>query len=408
MLLLNKIPRVKPHWVKGSLIELMKCLCARQSPRQGKSAILLFEKRFSALLGSRHAVAINSGRNGLLLIMKSLNLKKGDEIILSAYNSPIIPLVIKKAGLKPVFADIDLATLNIDVSSIKKKLTGQTKAIIALHTEGQPCDMNQLMLLARKHRLFVIEDCAHALLGEFKSKKLGAYGDASFFSFGMGKHINTLGGSMILTDNDLIYKRMREELALAGTPSVFASRMRLVKKYFIDSIACAATLPLFFSCAVFFVIRFFNMMKKDITYSFFEDKVNKKGSADKIRIADDFSVFQAWLGLEQLNVIKNNISERRRNAAFLQARLFEIKGVRVQSVLQSGKGSFLQFPILVEDPERIISGLMHNGVDCQRTWLKCCDASCSNAKKAEQRCIYIPAYSGLSSAYLSRVARALE
>ena len=162
-----------------------------------------FQTEFAAAHGVKHAFAVSNCTTGMHLCTQLFNIKKGDEVIITPNTFIATSLVLLKEGAVPVYADIDPRTYNIDPKEIEKKITRKTKAIYVVHYAGLMCDMDPIMRLARKHKLYVLEDCAHAHGAEYKGRKAGSIGDVGVFSFHSLKNITTLGeGGMITTNRD--------------------------------------------------------------------------------------------------------------------------------------------------------------------------------------------------------------
>lgn len=161
----------------------------------------LFEKQFCQYIGCRWAIALNSCTAGLHLALNTLGIKKGDEVITTPLTFVATANVIIHCGAKPVFCDIDLHSWNIDPKEIIKKITPKTKAIIPVHLHGRPCDMNQILSIAKKNKLYVIEDAAHAIEAWYKSKKIGTMSDFTAFSFYSTKNLATGEGGMLTTSH---------------------------------------------------------------------------------------------------------------------------------------------------------------------------------------------------------------
>ncbi|MEX2007740.1 MAG: DegT/DnrJ/EryC1/StrS aminotransferase family protein [Candidatus Levyibacteriota bacterium] len=161
----------------------------------------LFEKEFRKYAKAKYAIAVNSATAGLHLALKVLNLNPGDEVITTPLTFVSSANVIIHAGAKPVFADVDIKTWNIDPAEIAKKITSKTRAILPVHLHGRPVEMDAVMNLAKKHNLFVIEDAAHAIEAIYKGKKIGSIGDTTVFSFYVTKNLATGEGGMITTNN---------------------------------------------------------------------------------------------------------------------------------------------------------------------------------------------------------------
>jgi perosamine synthetase len=173
----------------------------------GGPTVKEFEKNWGNVFGVKHVVSLNSNTSGLFTSMGAIGIVPGDEVIVSPYTmsaSAIAPLVY---GGIPVFADIDPITFCMDPASIESKITPRTKAIIVVHIFGHPADMDQIMKIAKKYNLYVIEDCAQAPMGKYKGKFVGSIGDIGVFSLNYHKHIHTGEGGVITTNNDLLADR---------------------------------------------------------------------------------------------------------------------------------------------------------------------------------------------------------
>ncbi|MGQ9608955.1 MAG: DegT/DnrJ/EryC1/StrS family aminotransferase [bacterium] len=161
-----------------------------------------FEDDFKKYIGCKHAVALNSCTAGLFLALEAIGVKPGDEVVTTPMTFAATANVITHHGAKPVFVDIERDTMNIDPNKIESAITPKTKAIIPVHFAGRPCKMDEIMDIAHRHNLFVIEDAAHATEACYKDKKIGNIGDITVFSFYVTKNLVTGEGGMITTNND--------------------------------------------------------------------------------------------------------------------------------------------------------------------------------------------------------------
>ncbi|MDO8265284.1 MAG: DegT/DnrJ/EryC1/StrS family aminotransferase [Candidatus Parcubacteria bacterium] len=167
----------------------------------------LFEKEFAKKIGTKYAVACNSGGSALFLALSVFGIKKGDEVIIPDFTMVATANAVKQCGAKPVLVDAEFDTCNINPDLIEKKITKKTKAIIPVHLYGHPCQMDKIMKIARKHKLYVIEDAAEAHGARFKGKLVGSIGDMGCFSFYANKIITTGEGGAITTNKlDLAQK----------------------------------------------------------------------------------------------------------------------------------------------------------------------------------------------------------
>jgi len=168
-----------------------------------------FERKFANYVGAKYAVAISNGTAALHAACYAAGIKEGDEVITTPISFAATSNCVLYCGGKPVFADINPNTYNIDVKSIKKCITNKTKAIIPVHYTGQPCNMDEIQKIAKEHNLIIIEDGAHALGAEYKGKKIGSIGDMTTFSFHPVKHITTGEGGMITTNDENYYNKLK-------------------------------------------------------------------------------------------------------------------------------------------------------------------------------------------------------
>ena len=168
-----------------------------------------FERKVAAYTGAKYAVAIANGTAALHAACYAAEIGEGDEVITTPITFAASSNCVLYCGGKPVFADIDEKTYNISPEDIERKITSATKAIIAVHFTGQPCEMEKIHNIARKHNLIVIEDAAHALGAQYKGKMVGSISDMTTFSVHPVKHITTGEGGMILTNNDRLYQRLK-------------------------------------------------------------------------------------------------------------------------------------------------------------------------------------------------------
>lgn len=167
-----------------------------------------FEKRVADYVGAKYAVAVNSGTSALHIACLAAGIAEGHEVITSPITFAASANCVLYCGGTPVFADIDAESYNISPREIETKITERTKAIIPVDYTGQPCDMDEIMRIAKEHELLVIEDAAHALGASYKGKKIGSIADMTCFSFHPVKPITTGEGGMVVTDSEELYQRL--------------------------------------------------------------------------------------------------------------------------------------------------------------------------------------------------------
>ena len=171
--------------------------------------IPLFENAFSSFCGVKHAIACNNGTSALHIALLALGIGPGDEVLVPTLTYVAAANAIHYCGATPVFVDSDIKTMNIDPHLMESAITPQTRAILVVHLYGQPADMDEIMAIARRHGLFVIEDAAEAHGAKYKDKTVGSIGDIGTFSFFGNKIVTTGEGGMAVTNDSELEAKMR-------------------------------------------------------------------------------------------------------------------------------------------------------------------------------------------------------
>ncbi|MFN3737854.1 DegT/DnrJ/EryC1/StrS family aminotransferase [Hydrogenophaga sp.] len=175
-----------------------------------------FEEAFAQATGAAHCVSCANGTDSLYIAMRALGVKAGDEVITTAHSWISSSETISQAGGTPVFCDTDATSFTIDAQKIEEKISARTVGIIPVHLYGQPADMDAIMAIARKHKLWVVEDCAQAHMARYKGQMVGSFGDAASYSFYPGKNLGAMGDAGALTTNDPALARRMAMLARHG------------------------------------------------------------------------------------------------------------------------------------------------------------------------------------------------
>lgn len=196
------------QWIDGKdiqeVIKVLKSDWLTQGPKVEE-----FEKALAKYCGAEYGVAVSSGTTALHLAYLAAGIGPGDEVIITPLTFAATANAIVFCGGKPVFADIEEDSLNIDPKEIEKKITKKTKAIAIVDFAGQPCQLDEIKKIAKKHNLLLIEDACHSLGAEYKGKKIGGLADLTVFSFHPVKAITTGEGGMILTNNKNFYQKLK-------------------------------------------------------------------------------------------------------------------------------------------------------------------------------------------------------
>ena len=262
-----------------------------------------YESAFACWFAASRAFSFWKGRVALYAILKALDIGPGDEVILPGYTCVMDVNPIKYLGAKPVYVDIEPASFNMNVGLLQEKITSRTKAVIAQHTYGYPCDMQPIMALTGESGIPVIEDCCLAFGSRYRGQTVGTFGKAAYFSFQWNKPYTTGLGGMVLT-NDLKLAAKIESLCAAKS----------CKPSKAEALMLAAQLAVYRAVIYPRTTAFAKML-----FRYFTKKGVVVGSSETSEyepvMADDFfkqiSVVQACSGLRQLKKLERNIAHRR-------------------------------------------------------------------------------------------------
>lgn len=369
----------------------------------------LFERSFAQYLGVKYAIGMPSARWGLYHILKGLNLKEGDEVILPAFTYFAVPAAIVKAGLKPVFVDISSENLNISARDIIKNITQRTRAIIPTHLCGFACGMNEILDIAGKYNIFVIEDCAQSLGAEYKNNKLGSLGCAAYFTFGITKHFTTLDGGMVVTNDKKLADSIRSSVKAAYPVRKKDLFLKLLKGYVMK----LSTSPILFRC-VYYTMRMFLFFGIDIIKSIFHEKNLLIGD---LSVYGQLSGAQARLGLAQLSGLDKENTARIGAGSMMYALLSGSNKIMIPLLEKDARNIFSSCPVLIKDKYKIRKKLLEKGIDVSTGYLQDCSRlvmfkefrrDCPNASRVEKEVIYLPVYPGLKSSATAYIAKMIK
>jgi len=210
----RRMPLIAPSYGWQEVVEAIDSMLSTQVTMGSK--VKQFESMFAEYIGKSEAIMVNSGSSANLLAISLLTnpafrnrIKPGDEVITPAVTWATTVYPIINCGLVPVLVDVSLETFDIDVKEIQKAINPRTRAILLVHLLGNPCDMDSIMEISEKYKLFVIEDACEAHGAEYKGMKVGSFGHISTFSFYFSHHITTIEGGMVLTDDEEIAELAR-------------------------------------------------------------------------------------------------------------------------------------------------------------------------------------------------------
>ena len=298
--------------------------------------ITQFEDEIADYIGCNHCISTFSGRTALYVLLKAYDLKKNDEIAMPAYMCETVSELLYNMGLKIKFIDVENNSYNISVDDLSEKVTKHTKAILAVHMFGYPCNISGIKEIADDCGSILIEDAAQSMGAEYHGKKVGAIGDAGFFSFGRGKPITTINGGAIVTNDTQISNNCNK---IADT---------FAKADLLNKVAIITKLTMYSSIRNRTVYGIFNKIARSSAL---------RGEINISQVERKYTNLQALIGLKQLKILDDFNTIRRRNAELLKKELDILDGVETLQVSNGIAPSFLRFPIMVS--EKIRNELMY-------------------------------------------------
>ncbi len=201
------LPFAQPLLGEEEIDEVVHCL--RSGWLTTGLKVRQFEREFSEFTGARHSLAVNSCTAALHLALEAIGVGPGDEVITTPMTFTATAAVIEHLGARPVFADVEAKTLNIDPADIERRVTPRTKVILPVHFAGQACDMDAIMGVGRQHGIPIVEDAAHAIPTTYHGRLVGTLSDITCFSFYATKNVTTGEGGMVVTDREEYADRMK-------------------------------------------------------------------------------------------------------------------------------------------------------------------------------------------------------
>lgn len=395
-----------------ALFEDVKWLmCAIFSRLNDKNQVMEFERAFAKLMRVKHTVAFPFARTAIYFALKSQHFEKGAEIIMPPITIKGILDVVMQLGLKPVFVDLDPDTLCFDEAKFSEAINQNTKAVLFTYLFGIVPNMQALMVVAKKHQLFVIEDFSQCLNGEFNQQKVGTFGDVGIYSASSIKTLDTYGGGLLVTNRDDLYQAMLQDQSSLQP----ASRKILIGKIFTDLIRNLATNRLIFTMVVIHLLKVLNRISQD-------SLVKQTGERQKSMISkmpeewfQTFTSLQARVGLAIIPRLLQQDGERIRNVEQLKSTI-NPQAIAFPQGVQGGKNVYWQLIGYIKNHQEVQRKLQRFGVDTARSsLLQISDlktypyqGDTPNATVLYHTGYFVPSYPNLSADDLTRVAKAFN
>lgn len=367
-----------------------------------------FEAKFAERLGMPRATSASFGRMAFYYILRALDLPRGSEIILPALTFWVVPEIARVAGLNVVFADINPDTFTLDAASFERAISERTRAVVPTHLYGLSCDMAEIVGIARRHGLAVIEDCAHALGAHYRDRPLGTLGDASFFSFQTLKPLNTYGGGMAVARDTRVAQRIAELAASEPWPS----EQRVLSKLKVGKAQRIFIRPRVFTFTAFPILWMTSFT--DATPDVYLWEKIRPLSPLPDNYTERYSNVQAALGLAGLDQLDVWTQATQRHAKVLDAALSGMPDVTVPRVPGDRDHVYYQYCVYCRDRDEAMRQCIRRGVDIETLHVDVCTRlelfgfgeqpqTAPGAERAAEA-LQVPVYSSLSDAQVQQVA----
>lgn len=402
---------LSPNTEKDDVMLALKLIFRSSKWQRGKE-IKRLEEAFKKYFKVNFAISFLAGRTALWAILKSLRIREGDEVLLQAYTCVVVPNSIVSLKALPVWVDINPETFNMEVEDFKKKITKRSRVVIIQHTFGQGAKIEKIVEISKKHKLFVIEDCAQALGGEYRGKKLGTFGDVAFFSFGRTKIISSVFGGMVITDN----KKMGERLRKIQDSLPFPSRLWILQQLF-HPLAFSLIIPAYsllnFGKILHFLLTKLGLLSKDVS---FKEKAGKMSKMLFSKMPNVLSI----LALKQFERLEE-FNGKRREIARLYSR--ELKGLDIElpKIKKDFHHIFLRYTIKTDKTKELIDFakkrkiflgdwyhpvIAPKSVNLSEVFYQL--GSCPKAEKAARMSVNLPTYPKMTIEDVKRVVEIIR
>ena len=341
---------LSPNTEKDDIFLAFKLIFQPWKWKRGEAAEKL-ENRFKKYFNFKYAIAFNSGRSSLTAILKSLNVEKESEVLLQAFTCNAASNPIIWSGLKSVYVDCD-NNFNLDTDDLRKKITPKSRAIIVQHTFGIPANIGEIAKIAKENNLILIEDCAHSLGAKFNNQKIGTFGDVSFFSFSRDKIISSVYGGMIITNDDKLFKRIKNFQEKTSYPSFYWIKQQLIHPILMNWFI----LPTYriFGKYLLILLQYIKILSKAVHWK------EKKGLMPNY-FPKKMPNALAILALNQFEKIEKFNNHRKEIADFYFKKL-ENTCFKLPEAPKNSSPVFLRFPIKHSDAHQIIKQSWKNNL----------------------------------------------
>jgi len=372
--------------------------------------IAAFEEAFADRFGHGRAVTASYGRMAFYYVLKALDFPPGSEIIFPALTFWVMPEMARIAGLTPVFADVDPVSFNMSPRAFERAITARTAAVVPTHLWGLPCDMAEILDIARRNQLRVIEDCAHALGARYRGRHVGTFGDAAIFSLQTFKPLNAYGGGVAVAREAPLGSRIAALAAAEPAPDLKTIEQRLWH----GRVMRIATRPPIFTWTMFPLMYACTRLHWNLDMYFWE-RIRPLDPMPR-DYSERISNVQAALALEGLLHLDTWTRRTQQHAARMSEVLRDVPGVRVPTVPGDRTHAFYQYCAYVPSRDGVVDACLRRGIDIETLHVDVCPElelfggvyRSAPGAKTTTHTIQIPVYEGLQDDQLERVAQVVR
>jgi len=374
-------------------------------------AIEEFEQEFAKFHRMESATATSFGRMAFHYILRALNLPPGSEIIFPALTFWVVPEIARRNGLTPVFVDVDPSTFNLEPAKVEAALTERTRAIVPTHLYGLPCAMSEVIKIAEKHDLVVVEDCAQAAGARYRGRRVGTFGTASFFSFQLLKGINTYGGGMVLTSDAALSRSVQAQALREPQPSL----PDLIRRFATGYGARVAVSPKVFTFWGYPLQAAVSLLGHHDLSRYVWEKIRSLEQFPRT-YHQRYSNVQALLGLRGLANLERHNERCREHAAQYSRGLIDCRNIQIPRVPADTEHVFYQYCVYTSDSTQLSQWAIRRGIDIETTHVDVCSkldlfkefrGECPGAE-ATEKALQLPVYSRLRASDIDRVLRVVR
>lgn len=366
--------------------------------KQNHHTLNTFKALINKTFGINNCLLLPLARTAVFLTLKSLNLPKNSEVIMSPITIKPMLDVVLELGLKPIFVDIEKKNLNFEIKDLKNKISQNTRAVLLTHLWGLSADLNEIISILKKNKIFIIEDFSHNFNSIINNIKAGLIGDVGICSLSTIKTIDTFGGAILISKNEKIIEKISLEKLKNLNES---SRIIIFQKILKNIILSISTERHFFSNFIFYILK----LIKSITNS----KTKMLGNRNKNKLKKiprswfcSYSSIQAEAGIKKFEQVEKEDNSRIKFAEEIKSILIK-KNIKFPCGDESGKDVFWQFLFYPENPVVFERNMMKLGVDCTSTSLEYLPklnyvnyTKLPNAEFVYENGIFIPCHSNFS------------